>query len=68
MMDLQLEHGIIPEGTQKISMENSFENYDTAMIIDGPWNWGARYEQGMIDAGQTLLPKVSSTETIFHLL
>ncbi len=60
MMDLQLEHGIIPEGTQKISMENSFENYDTAMIIDGPWNW-ARYEQGMIDAGQTLLPKVSST-------
>ncbi|HIL65520.1 MAG TPA: extracellular solute-binding protein, partial [Candidatus Poseidoniales archaeon] len=58
MMALELEHGIVPQGTQKISMENSFENYDTGMIIDGPWNW-ARYEKGLIDAGQTLLPKVS---------
>jgi arabinogalactan oligomer/maltooligosaccharide transport system permease protein len=58
VMDLETKHGIVPEGTQKISMENSFENYDSAMIIDGPWNWN-RYEKGMIDTGQTLLPKVS---------
>ncbi len=58
MMALELEQGVVSQGTQKISMENSFENYETGMIIDGPWNW-ARYEKGLIDAGQTLLPKVS---------
>ena len=42
MMDLELVHEIVPEGTQKISMENSFEAWDTGMVIDGPWNW-ARY-------------------------
>ena len=58
MMDLELEHEIIPEGTQKISMENSFEAWDTGMVIDGPWNW-ARYGKGIDNLGQTLLPKVS---------
>ena len=58
MMDLELEYGIVPEGTQKISMENSFEAWDTGMVIDGPWNW-ARYGKGINDLGQTLLPKVS---------
>ena len=58
MMDLELEYGIVPEGTQKISMENSFEAWDTAMVIDGPWNW-ARYGKGIDNLGQTLLPKVS---------
>ena len=58
MMDLELEYGIVPEGTQKISMENSFEAWDTGMVIDGPWNW-ARYGKGIDNLGQTLLPKVS---------
>ena len=58
MMDLELEHGIVPEGTQKISMENSFEAWDAGMVIDGPWNW-ARYGKGIDNLGQTLLPKVS---------
>ena len=58
MMDLELEHEIIPTGTQSISMENSFEAWDTAMIIDGPWNW-ARYSKGIENLGQTILPKVS---------
>ena len=58
MMDLELEHGIVPTGTQIISMENSFEAWDTAMIIDGPWNW-ARYGKGIENLGQTILPKVS---------
>ena len=57
-MDLELEYGIVPEGTQKISMENSFEAWDTGMVIDGPWNW-ARYGKGIDNLGQTLLPKVS---------
>ena len=58
MMDLELDYGIVPEGTQKISMENSFEAWDTGMVIDGPWNW-ARYGKGIDNLGQTLLPKVS---------
>ena len=58
MMDLELVHEIVPEGTQKISMENSFEAWDTGMVIDGPWNW-ARYGKGIDNLGQTLLPKVS---------
>ena len=58
MMDLELEHEIVPTGTQKISMENSFEAWDTGMIIDGPWNW-VRYGKGIENLGQTLLPKVS---------
>ena len=58
MMALELEHEIVPEGTQKISMENSFEAWDTGMVIDGPWNW-ARYGKGIENLGQTLLPKVS---------
>ncbi len=58
MMDLELEYGIVQEGTQKISMENSFEAWDTGMVIDGPRNW-ARYGKGIDNLGQTLLPKVS---------
>ena len=58
MMDLELEHEIVSTGTQIISMENSFEAWDTGMIIDGPWNW-ARYGKGIEDLGQTLLPKVT---------
>lgn len=57
MMELELEHGIVPEGTQKISMENSFEAWDAGMVIDGPWNW-ARYGKGIDNLGQSLLPKV----------
>ena len=58
MMDLELEHEIVPVGTQIISMENSFEAWDTGMIIDGPWNW-VRYGKGIENLGQTLLPKIS---------
>ena len=58
MMDLELEHEIIPTGTQITTMEDSFEAWDTGMIIDGPWNW-VRYGKGIENLGQTLLPKVS---------
>ena len=60
MMSLELEYGIVPAGTQIISMENSFEAWETGMVIDGAWNW-ARYGKGIEDLGQTLLPKVGST-------
>ena len=58
MMDLELEHEIVPTGTQITTMEDSFEAWDTGMIIDGPWNW-VRYGKGIENLGQTLLPKVS---------
>tara|TARA_B100000212_G_scaffold90336_1_gene66288 strand:- start:6783 stop:9305 length:2523 start_codon:yes stop_codon:yes gene_type:complete len=58
VMNLELEHGIIPTGTQITSMEDSFEAWETGMIIDGPWNW-VRYGKGIENLGQTLLPKVS---------
>ncbi len=59
VMDLELEHEIIPPGTQKIAMEDSFEAWESGMIIDGPWNW-ARYGKGITDLGQALLPRISS--------
>ena len=58
MMNLELEHEIVPTGTQITTMEDSFEAWDTGMIIDGPWNW-VRYGKGIENLGQTLLPKVS---------
>ena len=45
MMSLELEYGIVPAGTQIISMENSFEAWETGMVIDGAWNW-ASMEKG----------------------
>ena len=59
VMDLELEHGIIPPGTQKIAMEDSFEAWESGMIIDGPWNW-ARYGKGITELGQALLPRVNT--------
>jgi len=60
MFALEQEHGVMSEGTQIEAMKTRFLEYEAAMIIDGPWNW-AIYEDGMIDLGQTLLPKVPAT-------
>ena len=59
-LDLELEHEIVPTGTNIETMKNHFIEGRAAMIIDGPWQWPT-YEKAKMDLGQTLLPIVSET-------
>ncbi|MBP50386.1 MAG: hypothetical protein CL396_09970, partial [Acidiferrobacteraceae bacterium] len=59
-LSLELEHGIVPTGTNIETMKNHFVEGRAAMIIDGPWQWPT-YEKAKIDIGQALLPIVEET-------
>ena len=59
-LDLELEHEIVPTGTNIETMKNHFIEGRAAMIIDGPWQWPT-YEKAKMDLGQSLLPIVSET-------
>ena len=59
-LSLEIEHEIVPTGTNIETMKNHFVEGRAAMIIDGPWQWPT-YEKAKIDIGQALLPVVEET-------
>ena len=59
-LGLELVHGVVPPGVHPESMKTLFMQGKTAMVVDGPWNWGPYLDSG-IDVGQSLLPVVSET-------
>ena len=59
-LDFELEHEIVPTGTNIETMKTHFIEGRAAMIIDGPWQWPT-YEKAKMDLGQSLLPIVSET-------
>jgi len=59
-LNLELEHQVVDQGVQTVTMENAFQASKVAMVIDGPWNW-ATYQTSRIDLGQSVLPIVEET-------
>ena len=49
-LNLELEHQVVDQGVQTVTMENAFQASKVAMVIDGPWNW-ATYQTSRIDLG-----------------
>ena len=59
-LSLEQIHGVVRTGTVGETMETQFIQSESAMIVDGPWNWPT-YEAGRLNVGQTLLPTIEET-------
>lgn len=55
-----IESGTMPAGVDYGVMDGAFANGEVAMIINGPWSWGA-YQDAGIDVGVAALPSVAGS-------
>ncbi|SDG41645.1 maltose/maltodextrin ABC transporter substrate-binding protein MalE [Pelagibacterium luteolum] len=55
-----IESGTMPAGVDYGVMDGAFANGEVAMIINGPWSWGA-YQDAGVDVGVAALPSVAGS-------
>ena len=59
-LSLEQKYKLVPPGMHPESMKTAFAQGKAAMVVDGPWNWGAYLDAGL-NLGQALLPVVKET-------